>query len=370
MQVLAQQRLLFRGQPGLPLLVGRQFALSGLQRIEAVVEVAGGGVAVHHEIQLRLDVALAAEVHRLGSLVLALQLLGGQGVARVHALVLEAGDGDVHVVGGVEPAAPEPVEVHTAGILHGAEEVGGRGMLELPAFAIGLEGVVEELAAHHRFAQNVERRAGLPVGVVAELRDALAVGHDGLDARLLLTGRGVGIPLHVIDDVTGLAAPAGVVLVPLLLGEVLHEGVEALVHPGPLALIGVDDHGEEVVPHLVRDHADHAILRPFAVGAVLLGPPAVEADHRVLHADAVGMHTDGHRVGVVDGVLAVGLDGVRHHLGAVLLPQGIAFLGVEAHAEHVVLPHRLVHTVPDELAAAGEGHVAHVLCLEHPGLLA
>ncbi len=320
MQVLAQQRLFFGREPCLPLLVGRQFALGGLQRIEAVVEVARGGVTVHHEIEPRLDVALAAEVNRFGGLVLTLQLLGGHRVARVHALVLHPRDGDVHVVGGVEPAAPEPVEVHAAGVLHGAEEVGRRGVLELPALAIGLEGVVEELAAHHRFAQDVERGAGLAVGVVAELRDALAVGHDGLDARLLLAGCGVGVALHVVHDIAGLAAPAGVVLVPLLFGEVLHEGVEALVHPGPLPLVGVDDHGEEVVPHLVRDHADHAILGALAVGAVLLGPPAVEADHRVLHADAVRVHADGHRVGVVDGVLAVGLDGVRHHLGAVLLP--------------------------------------------------
>jgi hypothetical protein len=196
------------------------------------------------------------------------EFLAGLGVQRFHLHVAQVGEGDVHVVGGEEPAAPEPVEVHGAGVLHGAEEVGRRGVLELPAFAVGLEGVVEELAAHDGLAQDVERGGGLAVGVVAELGDALAVGHDGFDAAL--------VALHVIDDVARWPAAAGVVVVPLLLGEVLHEGVDALVHPGPLPLVAVDDHGEEVVPHLVDDHADHAVLGAFAVGAVLLGAPPLK----------------------------------------------------------------------------------------------
>jgi hypothetical protein len=126
----------------------------------------------------------------------------------------------------------------------------------------------------------------------------------------------------------------------------LREGVQALIHPRPLALIAVDDHGEEVVAHFVDDHADHAILRPLAVGTVLLGPTTVEADHRILHADAIGMYTDRNGIDVIAGILAVGLDGVRHHLGAVLLPQWIALLRVVAHAEHVVLTNRLVHVRP------------------------
>ena len=44
-----------------------------------------------------------------------------------------------------------------------------------------------------------------------------------------------------------LAAARGKSFVPLLLGQELEEGVQALVHPGPLALVGVDDHREVVV---------------------------------------------------------------------------------------------------------------------------
>ena len=326
-----------------------------------VVKVTRVRVALHHHLRNVGQVALPAQVLRfcllLGPHPGGLQFRVQRGGGTVGHVVQR----DVHMVGGVEPTAPEPVQVHGAGVLHAAEEVGRCGVLELPALAVGLEGVVEELAAHHRFAQDVQCRAGLPIGVVAELVDALGVGHDGRDPAL--------VALHVVHDVPGLAAPAGVVAVPFLLGEVLHEGVQALVHPGPLALVRVDDHGEEVVPHLVDDHADHAVLGPLAVGAVGLGPSSIEADHGVLHADAVGVHADGHRVGIVHRELAVGLDGVRHHLGAVALPQRIAFLRIEAHAQDVLVAHGLVLRVPDELAAAGEGEVTHVVGLEHPGLL-
>ena len=67
------------------------------------------------------------------------------------------------------------------------------------------------------------------------------------------------------------------------LGQELDEGVEALVHPGPLALVRVDDHREPVVPDLVDDDRDQAVLRPRRVRPVLPRARPVEADHRVLH---------------------------------------------------------------------------------------
>ena len=42
--------------------------------------------------------------------------------------------------------------------------------------------------------------------------------------------------------------------------ENVDEGVEALIHPDPLPLVGVDHHGEEVVADLVDDDRDHAVL--------------------------------------------------------------------------------------------------------------
>ena len=234
-------------------------------------------------------------------------------------------------------------------------------MLEFPALAVGLEGVIEKFAAHHRFTQDVERCGRFAVRIVAELGDAFAVGHDRFDPALLA--------FHVIDDVARRTASAGIIVVPFLFGEVLHEGVQAFIHPRPLPLIAVDDHGEEVVAHFVDDHTDHAVLDPIGIGAVLLRPPEVETDHGVLHPDPIGVHTDRHGVRIIDRVLAVGLHGVRHHLGAVALPKWIAFLRIEAHAQHVLPGDRLAHAIPDELSAAGEGEIAHVLRMECPGFL-
>ena len=209
-------------------------------------------------------------------------------VLRVDGVGLHALNAQVGVVGRVEPAAPEPVQVHGRGVLHRAEEVGRLGVLVGPAGGVLLEGVIEQLAAHDGLAQHVQGRGGLAVGVVAELQHRLRVGHNrGLQA--LVGG-------HVGGDVAGLAAARGVVALPFLLGQVLAERVQALVHPRPLPLVGVHDHREEVVPYFVDNDRNHAVLPLRRVGAVGLGPAAVEAQHRVLHAAHRPVHRNGHRV--------------------------------------------------------------------------
>ena len=283
------------------------------------------------------------------------------GVLRIHLHPLDVLHRNVHVVGRVEPAAPEPVEVHPRGVLHGAEEVRRRRMFEGPATAVLLEGVVEQVTAHHGLTQNVQSRGGLAVGVVAKLVDRLRVGHDGADAGL--------VTAHVLADVSGASASRRVIAVKFLLRQELHEGVQPLVHPRPLALVRVDDHGEEIVPHLVDDDADHAVLGARAVRAVWLGAAAVEADHRVLHSNPLRVDGNGHRVRVVHREFAVGLEGLGYGLGAVLFPQRVALLGVVAHGQRRRVPHLHRHRVPNELAARRPPKVADVLGVEDPGLL-
>ncbi len=107
---------------------------------------------------------------------------------------------------------------------------------------------------------------------------------------------------------------AGIVVVEFLFGEILNECVQTFIHPAPLALIAVDDHGEEVVPHFMDDYANHTIFNRFRIRSVLFRTAIVEADHWVFHPTA-GLDALRHRIRIIDGVLAVGFDGVGHHFG-------------------------------------------------------
>ena len=77
------------------------------------------------------------------------------------------------MVGAIEPAAPEPIEIHSRGIFHGAEEIGRRRTLELPAVGILTERVVEQLATHYRLTQHRQSGRGLGVTVGTELHHRL-----------------------------------------------------------------------------------------------------------------------------------------------------------------------------------------------------
>ena len=45
-----------------------------------------------------------------------------------------------------------------------------------------------------------------------------------------------------------------------LRSEVLEKGIDPFVHPSPLAFVGVDDHGKEVMTDFVDDNADEAVF--------------------------------------------------------------------------------------------------------------
>ena len=284
------------------------------------------------------------------------------GVAGVEGVGADGVEGEVDVVVGVEPAAPEPVEVDAAGVFHGAEEVGGVGAFEGPALGVGFEGVVEEFAAEDGFAEEVEGDGGFAVGVGAELSDGFAVGHDG---DLAVAG-------HVANHVTGFGAARGVVFFPLLFGEGLHEGVEAFVHPGPLALVGVDDHGEVVVADFVDDDGDEGVFGGAAVGAVFGGAGAVEADHGVFHAADGAVDGLGDGVGIREGVFRINIERVDDGVGGVFRPERLGFVRVERHRHDGLFGVGggvvgRAHGVPDEFTGGGEGEVADVVGFEDPG---
>ena len=102
---------------------------------------------------------------------------------------------------------------------------------------------------------------------------------------------------------------------------------------------------------LVDDHTDHAVLGACAVGAIFCWTPSVEANHGVLHANPLCMHRNGHWVRIVHSEFAVGLQCLRHSLGAVLFPQGVALFGIVAHRQGGSIAHFDCHGVPNELAA-------------------
>ena len=221
--------------------------------------------------------------------------------------------------------------------------------------------MVEEFPAHDGLPEDIQRGSGLAIGVGPELEHGLRIGHDG--------GYALHVALHVVHDLVGGSAAGRILGIPFLLGQVLEERVQSLVHPRPLPLVRIDDHGEVVVPDFVDDHADHAVLRPLAVGAVRFRPAAVKADHRVFHADAVRVHGNRRGIGIVKGVLRIDVHRMGDHLRGIPFPQGVAFLGIEGHGHDVLGSGHDAHGVPDEFAGTGEGEVTNVISVENPGLL-
>ena len=278
-------------------------------------------------------------------------------------------DGHVDMLGAIEPAAPKPIEVDPGGVLHRAEKIRRRRALEHPALRVGFERVVEQLAAEHLFAEEIQRDGGLRVGVVAEVGDGFGIGHQR---------HAIGAA-HVFGEFAG-AAALRVILLPLFLGEHLDERVEALVHPRPLALVGVDDHGKKIMADLVDDDADDAVFLPLSIGAVVLGARAVEADHRILHAAAeTGENRPRDRVGIIEGVARIDFERVGDGVGGIFIPERHAFLRVKRHRHDGRWSAAGFgrdreagdgHRVPDETARGGEGEVAHVVRVENPGFLA
>ena len=308
--------------------------------VEAVVEILELGEAVDAFGQPRVTF-LARGLRQRLPFGLGLGFLDGR-VARIELEPADRVDGDVDMVDAVEPAAPEPVEVDAARVLHRAEEVGRGGALEHPAAGVGPEGMVEGFPAEDVLAEDGEGGRGLAVGVGPEIDDGLRVRHRGHAV----------LAAHVVDQAAAVAPGLPMVL-PFGFGERFKEGVEAFVHPGPLTLVAVDDHREVVVADLMDDHADERMLGAFGVGAVLLRPRAVEADHGILHAADGAVDGPGHGVGVVEGEPRVDLDRVGDRVGGVFVPERHAFLRVEGHRHDRLAVHLGAcdgHGVPDELA--------------------
>ena len=183
------------------------------------------------------------------------------------------------MVGGVKPATPEPVQINPRSFFHGAKKVIRRGPLEFPAPGVFLESKVKFFAPQHSFAQDHQRGGGFAIGVVAKLQQRLRVGHD----------RDLVVAQHVGGDHFGIAATPFHVFVPLHAGLKFQKRVETLIHPGPLPLIGVDDHRKPVVPDFVDHHTDQAVLGALGIGQfaglfIFDGSRPVEGDHRVFHA--------------------------------------------------------------------------------------
>jgi len=181
------------------------------------------------------------------------------------------------VIGGVEPAAPEPVEIGAAGLFHGAEEIGGRRALELPAAGIFAKRKVKSFTPQHRIAQHVIGGRRLAIGVRAQIGDRIRLRHD----RLLV------VRDHVRHQIARKAAGPGHVGVPFIPGDGIEEAVQPLVHPGPLAFIRIDRHREIDVPDLVDDDADEEHLFGERIGAAAIlvqcGARPVEGHHRIFH---------------------------------------------------------------------------------------
>ena len=164
---------------------------------------------------------------------------------------------------------------------HGAEEVEGRWALELPTIGVLFEGEVKLLLAKDGLAENSESQSWLPVDVVTTADQVVCREHDRSDI----------ISLHVGEHAT--------FAIRFLLREKLHKRVQVFVHPPPTPLVGVHDHGEPAVAHLMDDHADQAVFCPLAAGAALFRSWALKRDHRIPHASDGTVDGDDDRIGIV-----------------------------------------------------------------------
>ena len=242
------------------------------------------------------------------------------------------------MIGAVKPAAPKPIKILPAGIFHGPEKIRRCRPLKGPAAGVLFEGIIELLSAEHTLTQNIERERGFGVGVVAGALQGIGAGHDRHFVFLFEI-------IHQPTNALGHHA-RGIILLPFLFGEELHERIEALIHPHPLTLIGIDDHRKPVVAHLVNDDADEPILRALGIGAVLFRTRPLPADHRVLHAADRGIHRDRHRIRIVKCVPRKNFHRVRHRMRAIPAPERFTFLRPIAHA-HDLFPVEIhAHGVP------------------------
>ncbi len=201
------------------------------------------------------------------------------------------------------------------------------------------------------------------------MQDRIRLGHD----------RHLGARRHVVGDQVGVATTRAEALFPLLLGLELQEGIDPLIHPGPLAFIGIHRHREIDVADFVDDDTDQATLgqQRIAQIAVIIDHgttigPAIEGDHRVFHPALGTGDRLRDRIGIGEGKRVVDVQRVLHGAGGEGRPERLALIGIEGHRHDEI--GRLAHPVlldtdriPDEFARPGPGEITDILGPEFPG---
>jgi ribosomal protein L11 methyltransferase len=112
------------------------------------------------QIRVAVGIALDALVALIGQqlcilLVLLLLLLRLLDVRILCIQLVESHplDRQIDMMRGVKPPTPEPVQIHSGGVLHRSEEIRRSGPLEHPAVRVFLEGEVKILAPQDRFGR-------------------------------------------------------------------------------------------------------------------------------------------------------------------------------------------------------------------------
>ena len=330
-----------------------------------VVEIADTGIFQHPDRQVLFLVQRNADALGLVRQLLAAAAQVDIGIFGIDAQLVDRIERDIDVVGGVEPAAPEPVEIRARGFLDRAEEIGGRGPFELPAARIFLEREIEPFAPDHRVAQDVIGGGRLGIGVGADIQHRIRMRHD----------RHLIVRDHVGDHVARDAPAPRQGRIEFIARDRIEEGVDPLVHPGPLPLVRIDRHREIDVPDLVDNDAEQEHLFRQRIGArpivVEIGARPVEGDHGIFHPAHRPVDALRGGIGIVEAEARIDLHRVDDGCGRIFLPQLAAFLGVEGHRHHgLVLGTGLVMAlrIPGEFAARRPGEIAHVLRGIAPGL--
>ena len=198
-------------------------------------------------------------------------------------------------------------------------------MSKSPPTRILFECIVKQLPAHDRFTQNIQSRCRLAIRIVSKLINRLRIGHNRTNPGLISS--------HIAPNVTSTSTTGRVIPIKLFFGEILNKRIQTFIHPSPLPLIRIDDHGKEIVPNFMNDYADHTNLGSLCIGAISLRTSTIETNHRVFHTNPLGVHTDGHWIRVIDCELRIRLERLGYGLCRVLLPQRVSFLGVKTHRQ-------------------------------------
>ena len=173
---------------------------------------------------------------------------------------------------------------------------------------------------------------------------ALVIGrsHNGPHHRF--------VALHEVDNILGCIAAVVQIRIPDAHRFLFQERIQALVHPRPLALITVDDHGEVIVTNFVHDDVHTAHQHPVTDRSVFGRPATVKGNHGVLHASAYPVDGVSRGIRVRNGALGVNIQRVLNCQGRFLAPQGIAFFRVKGLSQRgfIGISHR--HSIPDKFS--------------------